>query len=103
MSVRIVFAVEAKVQLLELDTWWRENRQAAASRVDDEVTRLVALLRKTPDIGAPYRRRGQKHVRWLHLNGTPYKLYYRHEPGADLVTIAAVWSGVRRFGPPLPR
>ncbi|MCC6810670.1 MAG: type II toxin-antitoxin system RelE/ParE family toxin [Deltaproteobacteria bacterium] len=102
MTVRIVFVADAKAQLLALDTWWRENRQAAADRVDDEAARLVALLRKTPDLGAPYRRRGQKHVRSLHLNGTPYKLYYRHEPGSDLVTILAVWSAVRRFGPPLP-
>jgi len=103
MNIRIVFTLDARAQLIELDAWWRQNRQAAASRVDDESTRLQTLMRANPEIGRIYQLRGYKHVRWLRLHATPYRLFYQHEPGSELITIVAFWSSAHPAGPPLPR
>lgn len=32
---------------------------------------------------------------------TPYKLYYNHEPGGEVLSVIAVWSGMRGVGPSL--
>jgi hypothetical protein len=31
--------------------------------------------------------------------GTPYKVYYHHEPGDEVLSVVAVWSGMRGVGP----
>jgi plasmid stabilization system protein ParE len=101
MTLRVEIEPTAELQLLDLDAWWRECRPAARSRVTDEYARLLAMLAERPEVGAPYRHKDVRNVRWLRMKGTPYLVYYHHESGSDLVTIVAVWSGMRGEGPPL--
>jgi plasmid stabilization system protein ParE len=101
MTVRVKIEPEAFDQIDELDRCWREHRPAAASQVVDELARVVAALEQTPEIGALYRRRDIRNVRWLRLRKTPYLAYYEYEPGSDVVRIVAVWSGARGRGPEL--
>ena len=101
MSVRVETLPEADVLIDELESWWRENRSAAASQVLDEVGRVIALLSERPELGVPYKQRGLRNIRWVRLRKTPYKLYYHYEPGGEVVSIVSVWSGMRRRGPPL--
>ena len=103
MNIRVEISTDANKQLDALDAWWRENRPAAENRVMEEMRRLEVLLATTPDIGTPYRKRGHKNIRWLRLHTTPYKLYYRHAPGTELVTVVAIWSSTRKAVPPMPR
>ena len=102
MTIRIDVEPDAREQLDELDVWWREHRPAAASVVTDELHRIVALLRENPEIGVPYTNGGSKNIRWLRLKKTPYKVYYHHEPGTNLVSIIYAWSGMRGDPPALP-
>jgi plasmid stabilization system protein ParE len=101
MTFRVEIEPEAVAQIDELDLWWREHRPAAASQVVDELARVVATLEQSPEIGAPYRRRGIQNVRWLRLRKTPYLAYYEYKPNDELVRIVAVWSGARGRGPDL--
>ena len=101
MSVRVEIQPTAQRELLALDAWWQEHRAAAASRVVDEYTRLIALLAETPMMGKLYRRKGVRNVRCMRLMGTPYKVYYHHASGSDLVTIVSLWSSMRGKGPPI--
>lgn len=99
MKLRIEIEPQAIAQLDELDMWWREHRPESRTSVLDELEHALAALREQPDIGALYTRGGVHNVRLLRLHGTPYLLYYHHEPGGDLLSVVAVWSGMRGVGP----
>ena len=103
MTLRIEIEPQATAQLDELDLWWREHRPASRTSVLDEFERALGVLREQPGVGAPYTRGGARNVRWLRLRGTPYRLFYLHEPGSEVLSVVAVWSSVRRAGPPLSR
>ncbi len=103
MTFRVEISPDANAQLDALNAWWRDNRPAAKNRVLEEMRRLETLLTSSAQIVTIYRRRGFKHVRWLRLRTTPYRLFYRYEPGTDLIAIVAIWSSAHKAGPPLPR
>jgi plasmid stabilization system protein ParE len=101
MTFRVDVEPSASLQLDELDLWWREHRPDSTASVLDEFEEVIDLLETQPGVGVPYERKGMRDVRWVRLRGTPYKVYYHHEAGGDVVSIVAVWSGQRGVGPPL--
>ena len=101
MTTTIRFDPEALFQLDELDTWWRFNRRSAANQVTDEVERICAVLEETPDLGTPYPHETVADVRVMRLHKTPYRLYYKHDQDTDEIIVLALWSTMRKHGPPL--
>jgi hypothetical protein len=99
MILRIEIEPQAMAQLDELDVWWREHRSDSRTVVLDEFEAALDTLREQPDIGVPYERGDVRNVRSLRLRGTPYRLFYHHEPGADLLSVVAVWIPMRGVGP----
>jgi len=99
MKIRVEIDEEAQEQFANLDRWWRSNREAAAAELADAVAHMVQLLATTPEMGKRRLQRGVKNVRWVPLQKTPYLLYYRHEPGSDLVTVISFWSAMKKRGP----
>jgi plasmid stabilization system protein ParE len=100
MKLRIEVEPQATRQLDELDLWWREHRPDSRVSVLDEFESALEALREQPDLGAPYERGGVRNVRSLRLHDTPYKLYYHHEPGGEVLSVISVWSAMRGSGPP---
>ncbi|HKR66525.1 MAG TPA: hypothetical protein VJZ00_22550 [Thermoanaerobaculia bacterium] len=49
--VRIEGGDVARRQIKKLNTWWRKNRTAAPTAVQDELTRAFRLLLNQPRIG----------------------------------------------------
>ena len=92
---------DAEAQIAQIGAWWRENRTKAPTLFKDELERVVAVIAEAPNTGAPYRRRGIPGLRRYRLHKTPYHVYYvpRVEEG-DLVVVA-VWSSMRKRGPPI--
>jgi len=101
MSVRVEIEPTAKRELLALDAWWQEQRPSAANRVMDEYERILLLLSDAPQVGSPHRGKGVHDVRRIHMRGTPYIVFYHHEPGTSLATIVSVWSSMRKKAPTL--
>ena len=99
MTCKVEVEPSAHLQLLQLDDWWSANRPASATRVVDAFERAIELLAETPDIGALYAVPDLSDVRRLRLAGTPYSLYYQHDASRDVVSVLAVWSGMRGHGP----
>jgi len=101
MTIRFKIEPEAEAQFETLDSWWRNNREAATTQLADELTRIKLMLAAQPEIGKLSKQRGMRNTRWVPLHKTPYLLYYHHEPGSDLVTILSFWSAMKKRGPKL--
>jgi plasmid stabilization system protein ParE len=95
--VNVELSEEAEAHVLEIDAWWRDNRQAE-DLFTDELEETLAMLGETPTLGTKYecRRPG---VHRLLLQRTHYHLYFVREP--DRIYILAVWSAFRGRGPRL--
>ena len=63
--------------------------------------RIGERLAEQPESGARYKRQGLRNLRRVRITGTPYLAFYHYEPGGEVVTILAVWSGTRKRGPKL--
>ena len=103
MTVRIEVEPQAIAQLDELDAWWRGHRPDSRTSVLDEFGHAIAALREQPGTGVPHERGAVRDVRWVRLRGTPYKVYYHHEPGGEVLSVVAVWSGMRGVGPSMDK
>jgi plasmid stabilization system protein ParE len=88
---------QADLQILEMDTWWRENRDKAPDLFEEELELAFALLADSPGIGKRYP--GHREIRRLLLRLTRNHVYYVEED--DRVVVLAVWGAVRGAGPDL--
>lgn len=102
MSIQIAYTQRARGQIEEKSTWWRANRSKAPYLFDDELDRVLALLRERPEIGAPYKHRIQG-VRKMRIWKTPYLVFYRYDPQQRVVEIMSVRSGMTKGKPKLGR
>jgi len=101
VNLQIRILPEAERQAVELHHWWRKNRPAASVSIYDELQRIYARLIESPNFGMPYKRRGMSGVRRYRLKKTPYHVYYFIDEAVSEVVVMAVWSAMRRQGPPL--
>ena len=90
---------KASLQLHELASWWARHRADSRHQVFEEFERVIARLEENPDSGTPDQDIDE--IQWLQLEGTPYKIYYDYQPESEIVTIHAVWSGMRGKKPPV--
>ncbi|OGQ78404.1 MAG: hypothetical protein A2289_25090 [Deltaproteobacteria bacterium RIFOXYA12_FULL_58_15] len=101
MTLRIRTTSAADEMISHLDAWWREHRTAVASQVTDELKRVCAILADNPNAGIPYRHRRIQGIRKYRLSKTPYYLYYVTHLEEGEIEVLALWSAVRKRGPPL--
>jgi plasmid stabilization system protein ParE len=88
---------QADLQILEMDTWWRENRDKAPDLFEEELDLALALIAESPGIGKRYP--SHRGVRRVLLRSTRNHVYYVEEE--DRVLVLAVWGAVRASGPDL--
>ena len=101
MKLHVWPTPDAEAQIKEIGAWWRENRTAAPTLFKDELKRALDLIAERPHIGAPYKRRGIRDLRRYRLGKTPYQAYYVPRVDDGEVIVVAVWSSMRRRGPPI--
>jgi plasmid stabilization system protein ParE len=101
MKLRVRTTPDADDMITELDVWWSENRPAAPTLVIDELNRVLDLLSENPDAGRPHRHRRIRGLRKHRLQGTPYLVYYVPDFEAGELIVVALWSAMRKHGPPL--
>lgn len=101
MSLRLVVAPEADRQFFDLHDWWETHRPDATVSLEDELQRVTTMLLEQPHLGRVYTRKGKRPVRHYPLLGTPYHVFYEEIVEAAELHVLAVWSMMRKQGPPL--
>jgi len=98
MSKPVFITPRAEAQIIELDTWWREHRDKAPNRFEEELVQVLETLATIPGAGIRY-----PHpigdVRRMLLRVTRHHVYYLEQP--DRVLVLAVWGAVKGAGPNL--
>ena len=98
---RIDVGHRARRQVKELNAWWRKNRTAARTAVQDELTRVFRLILNHPHIGPPALDVDLPEIRRIHLSRIGHYLYYRVLESEGIIEVLAVWSDSRGEGPPI--
>ena len=98
---RIEVGYLARRQIRKLSTWWRKNRTAAPTAVQDEITRVFSLILNHPQIGPPALDVDVPNVRRIHLSRIKHYLYYRVLESESIIEVLAMWSDSRGEGPPI--
>jgi plasmid stabilization system protein ParE len=99
VSLPVLTTPEADRQILEIDDWWRTNRQSSPDLFVEELTTIFELLSDAPSIGRSYRQSPVPNTRRVLLKGTRYHVYY--VSGTTEIRVLAVWHARRGAGPPL--
>jgi plasmid stabilization system protein ParE len=91
--VKAEFEPAARQELIEsVQRYLAEAGAVHAAGFEIEVTRVVGLLLRLPELGTP----GVRNTRSMPLRRYPYSVHYRVEPG--LIRILAVAHHSRRPG-----
>lgn len=98
MSVRTTAVADE--QIVAIDDWWREHRQASPDLFTDELADTFALPAAAPQLGRPYGATDVPGARRVLMRATRFHVYYVPEGDEDVVVLA-VWSAVRGRGPRL--
>ena len=85
-------------QILELDAWWRENREKAPDLFEQELALAFRTIASAPGAGRRYRH-PDADVRRVVMRATRHHVYYIERD--DHVLIVAVWGAVKGSGPDL--
>ncbi len=101
MKAHVIVQPEAAGQALTIDSWWRDNRQAAPDLFADELAAPFGLLAEAPGVGRRYSARDIPGLRRLMLPSSRYHVYYVHDSESGTVHVLAIWSAMRGKGPPL--
>ena len=98
MSKPVVTTPTADSQILEIDAWWRWNREKAPDLFEQELSLALRTLSVAPGVGRRYPHPAAD-VRRLLLRSTRNHVYYIEQN--DRIVIVAVWGAVRGSGPDL--
>jgi plasmid stabilization system protein ParE len=98
MSKPVVTTPVADIQILEIDTWWRENREKAPDLFEDELALAFQTIGAVPEAGKRYPH-SDADVRRLLLRTTRHHVYYVERE--DKIVVVAVWGAVKGAMPDL--
>jgi plasmid stabilization system protein ParE len=98
MSKPIFTTQRAQRQILEIDAWWRANREKAPNKFADELDLAFRTIETLPGAGQRYPD-PTSDVHRVFLRSTRHHVYYVEE-GAR-VLVVAVWGAVKGTGPDL--
>lgn len=98
--MRVVVTALAEQDILDEDEWWRANRDERDCFAD-EVAAALALLSRSPRVGARVRREAAGEVRRLTLRRSKRLVFYLVDDAAQTVHVLRVWGAPRRARPAL--
>ena len=99
MTIPVIVSPEAEAQIEAIDSWWRENREAAPNLFVEELAQAFATIEAAPEAGHRYVHTEVKGVRRLLLRSTRHHVYY--VATTDAAVILAVWGSIKGSGPNL--
>jgi plasmid stabilization system protein ParE len=89
---------QADLHILELDAWWRENRDKAPDLFEQELSMTFRTIGSAPYAGKRYPHPDADVYRVL-MRSTRNHVYYVERD--DYVLVVAVWGAVKDAGPDL--
>jgi plasmid stabilization system protein ParE len=98
MDKPVVTTPKADLQILEIDAWWRENRDKAPDLFEEELALALRMIAAAPGVGKRFPNPRAK-VRRVLLRSTRNHVYYVEYE--ERVVVVAVWGAVKRAGPDL--
>lgn len=98
MNKPVFTTPQADIQILEIDAWWRANREKAPELFEEELALALRMLESAPGVGKRYPY-SSANVQRVLLRSTRNHVYYVEE--ADRVIVVAVWGAVKGSGPDL--
>jgi len=103
VTARIVTTRVAEIDAHKARDWWRDNRPAAPSLFEDELTEALALLVEQPNAGKPAPRPDYPKLRRLVMRRTRYLIFYEYNAESGEVLVRRIWSALRGRPPRLGR
>lgn len=103
MSERLPVKITALAarQIREAEAWWRVNRVAAPSAIQEELQRAFSLIASQPRTGGRATNVRLAGVRRVYLPRIKYHLYYHVVEAQEYVEVVAFWHARRGDGPPI--
>ncbi|MRG92307.1 type II toxin-antitoxin system RelE/ParE family toxin [Polyangium spumosum] len=98
--MKVVFLGRSAAQARAVEAWWRDN-QGSSSLFTNELALALRLLKRAPEMGAPYAPRADRGVRRLLLRRTQYHIYYVYDRDKKVIGVLAIWSCLRGKPPKL--
>ena len=89
---------QADLQILEIDAWWRENREKAPDLFAQELELALRTIGSAPTAGKLYPHPDAE-VRRIVMRATRHHVYYIER--GDHLLVVAVWGAVKGSGPDL--
>jgi plasmid stabilization system protein ParE len=101
MTLPVRTAPQADLHILEIDLWWRQNRDWAPDLFEQELSMACKMIGASPYIGRRFPHPEISGVRRLLMRATRNHIYY--VVLTDHVLVLAVWGGVKGSGPDLTK
>lgn len=93
MKLRLRITIRAADEIDRADTWWRDNRPAAAHAIREDLRRTLDILALQPGIGQKVMNARLSGVRRIHLDRVHHHLYYRQQ--GDQLVVLRFWPSQR--------
>lgn len=87
---------QADVHILEIDAWWRQNRDKAPALFEQELALAFRTIAASPTAGKIYPHPDAV-VRRVIMRATRHHVYYVERD--DHILVVAVWGAVKGSGP----
>ena len=100
--MKVVLSEAAAREFAVAVEWWRENRPAAPTHLEDEMAVVLRRLAVMPLTGRAVLNDQLRGLRRASLEDSRYHLYYRVLEKRDLVWVVRLWH-MSRSSPKLPK
>jgi hypothetical protein len=101
VSLPVVVPPRVDLAILEIDLWWRSNREKAPDLFEEELAGAIDLISGSPRVGMLQSHATLANLRRVLLRSTRFHVY---DVASDTeITVVAVWSSFRGHGPDLSR
>jgi plasmid stabilization system protein ParE len=98
LAKRLRTTPQADAHILDIDEWWRLNREKAPDLFEQELAAAFATIANMPTVGKRYAH-PTGGVRRVLLRSTRHHVYYMETE--ETVVVLAVWGAVQGAGPDL--
>jgi plasmid stabilization system protein ParE len=92
----VVVAPEAVVEIVQISSWWRENRPRSPRIFQSEMDDALVLISSHPDIGRTARSQRVGNARVIELRRSRYRIQYQINRETQEVLVVPVRHGKRR-------
>ena len=101
MIFKLRVAPQAASQIRRAADWWFANRPKAPHAFEEDLEKAFGLVTSLPLAGQKVHHPRIDGLRRVLMGRVRYYLYYRAEPGKELVKVLALWHSSRKGHPRL--